>query len=203
MAATHVSLRYFILGLLTRQPMSGYDIKHFLKGLSWLIGSPSSGSLYPTLRALLNDGLVTVEVIVRQDRPPKKIYTITARGRHELAQWFEQPVSPRTSSMKAFIMRLILTSNYSPAGLIAHLQQRRSEVAGYQLVLEQTAAALDGGADLGQRLALDYGMAIARSELAWLDRTLNQMFQHPALGQVVEDELAQDVVRDPRLGSHL
>ena len=29
---------------LAQQPMSGYDIKRFLKGLSWLIGSPSSGS---------------------------------------------------------------------------------------------------------------------------------------------------------------
>ena len=46
MAAATVSLRYFILGLLTQQPMSGYDIKRSLKGLIWLIGNPSGGSLY-------------------------------------------------------------------------------------------------------------------------------------------------------------
>jgi DNA-binding PadR family transcriptional regulator len=55
MAAGNVSLRHLILGLLTRKPMSGYDIKRFLKGLNWLIGSPSDGSLYPNLRALLQE----------------------------------------------------------------------------------------------------------------------------------------------------
>jgi DNA-binding PadR family transcriptional regulator len=50
-----------ILGLLAQQPMSGYDIKRFLKSLSWLIDSPSFGSIYPTLRALREDDLVTME----------------------------------------------------------------------------------------------------------------------------------------------
>jgi PadR family transcriptional regulator AphA len=51
--------------------MSGYDIKRFLKSLGWLIDGPSFGSLYPALRALLKDGLVTVEVVSSQDRPPR------------------------------------------------------------------------------------------------------------------------------------
>ena len=36
--------------------MSGYDIKRLLKSLNWLVGSPSFGTLYPTL----HDGLVSV-----------------------------------------------------------------------------------------------------------------------------------------------
>ena len=68
-ASTTVSLRYFISGLLAQQSMSGYDIRRFLKSLSWLIGSPSSGSLYPILRALLEEGLATVKTIPGLDRP--------------------------------------------------------------------------------------------------------------------------------------
>ena len=79
--ASAVNIRRFILGLLARQPMSGYDIKRFLKSLSWLIDSPSFGSLYPTLHALLRDGLTTVEVVLSQDRPPRKTYTVTDAGR--------------------------------------------------------------------------------------------------------------------------
>jgi len=69
--ASAVSIRHFILGLLNRQRMSGYDIRRFLKSLSWLIDSPSPGSLYPALHILLEDGLVTVEVVSRQDKPPR------------------------------------------------------------------------------------------------------------------------------------
>ena len=65
MAGSTVSFRYFVLGLLAQRSMSGYDIKRFLKSLSWLIGSPSFGSLYPALHALLKDELVTVKVAPR------------------------------------------------------------------------------------------------------------------------------------------
>ena len=169
--ASAVSIRHFILGLLTRQPMSGYDIKRFLKSLSWLIDSPSFGSLYPALHALLEDDLVTVEILSRQDKPPRKIYTITEKGRQVLQEWMDRPVAPG-ASLKAFVMRLILASNLSHAGLIAHLEQRRAQVAAHRLALEQTAQAMDDGMDLGERLALDYGLAVAAAELAWLDQTL-------------------------------
>jgi PadR family transcriptional regulator AphA len=174
--ANTMSIRRFILGLLARQSMSGYDIKRFLKSLSWLIDSPSFGSLYPALHALLQDGLVTVEVVPRQDKPPRKIYSVTDAGRQVLRRWMDQPV-PSDASLKAFVMHLILASNLSPASLIARLQQRRAQVAAHHLALEQTAQTTDEGIDLGERLALDYGLALATAELAWLDRTLARLPQ--------------------------
>jgi PadR family transcriptional regulator AphA len=172
--ASTVNTRHFILGLLARQPMSGYDIKRFLKSLSWLIDSPSFGSLYPALHALLEDGLATVEVIPRHDKPPRKIYTITKTGKQALREWMDEPIASGVS-LKAFLMRLILASNLSHNGLITHLQQRHAQVASHQLALEQTTQSMEETLDLGDRLALDYGLAIASAELAWLDRALAQL----------------------------
>ena len=176
--ASTVSIRHFILGLLNRQPMSGYDIKSFLKSLSWLIDSPSFGSLYPALHALLENGLVTVEVVSRQDKPPRKIYSITESGRQVLQEWLDQPIGSGVS-LKAFLMRLVLASNLSQAGLVAYLEQRRTQVAAHQLDLEQTAGVMDEGMDLGERLVLEYGLAVAAAELDWLDSTLAQLSQQP------------------------
>lgn len=176
--ASAVSIRHFILGLLNRQPMSGYDIKRFLKSLSWLIDSPSFGSLYPALHALLEDSLVTVEVVSRQDKPPRKIYSITEAGRQVLHRWMDQPVGSG-ASLKAFLMRLILAGSLSHDGLIAHLEQRRAQVAAHQLELEQTARVMDESMDLGERLALDYALDVAAAELTWLDRTLAELSQQP------------------------
>ncbi|RLC76787.1 MAG: hypothetical protein DRI81_09680 [Chloroflexi bacterium] len=177
--ASAVSIRCFILGLLARQPMSGYDIKRFLKSLSWLIDSPSFGSLYPALHALLEGGLVTVEVIPRHDKPPRKIYSITETGGQVLREWMEQPVSSGIS-LKAFLMRFILASNFSHVGLLAHLRQRRVEVAAHQLALQQATEVMDEGTDLGERLAFDYVLAVATVELSWLDRTLDRLSQPPS-----------------------
>jgi DNA-binding PadR family transcriptional regulator len=185
--ARAVSIRHLILGLLTQQSMSGYDIKHSLKSLSWLIDSPSFGSIYPTLRALREDGLVTVEVAPRQGKPPRKIYTITEAGRLALREWMDQPVAPG-ASLKTFVMRLILANNFSHTGLISHLQQRRSHVAVYHVTLKQIGEALDGTIDSGQRLAFSYGLALATTELAWLDSTLEQLSQQPLLMEVVKGD---------------
>jgi PadR family transcriptional regulator AphA len=177
MTARSVSFRHFILGLLSQQPMSGYDIKRVLKSLGWLIGDPSFGSLYPALHALLRDGLTTMEVRPRQDKPPRKVYSITDAGRQVLQEWVNQPAS--NASLKAFVMRLNLADSLSPAGLVAHLKQRRAQVAAHRATLEQADRTLNEDDDLGQQLALNYGLALANAELTWLDHTLDRLSQRP------------------------
>jgi PadR family transcriptional regulator AphA len=174
MAAGTVSLRYFILGLLAQRPMSGYDIRRFMKSLSWLIGSPSAGSLYPILRTLPAEGLATGEVIPGVDRPPKKTYTITEIGKQELQAWIDQPVVS-TAPLKAFLMRLLLAGNFSRASFRAHLEQRRAQVAAHRDALQQAVDPSWQGAESGQVLAVDYGLALATAELAWLDHTLEKL----------------------------
>lgn len=174
MGAGTVSLRYFILGLLTQEPMSGYDIKCILKGLSWLTGSPSGGNLYPVLRALRQEGLVTFEVVPGLDRPPRKVYTITEAGKRDLQVWIDQP-AVSDAPLKAFVMRLILASNFSHAGLMAHLQQRRAQVAAHHDALSQADGTSQTGDNLGRFLAMDYGLAMATAEQSWLDHTLDEL----------------------------
>jgi PadR family transcriptional regulator AphA len=178
MAAGAVSLRYFVLGLLAQQPMSGYDIRRFLKSLGWLIGSPSSGSLYPILRALLEEDLATMETIPGLDKPPRKIYTITEAGKQVLREWIDQPAVSK-APLKAFVMRLLLADNFSPAGLRAHLEQRRLQVAAHHDALHQTIETSQEKAEFGQFLAVDYGLALATAELSWLDHTLGELSRRP------------------------
>ena len=179
-------IRHFVLGLLTRQPMSGYDINRFLKNLSWLIDVPSLGSLYPSLHALLEDGLVTMEVVARQDRPPRKIYTITEAGEEALQTWLSQPSEPN-ASLKKFIMRLALAGQLSQVGLLAHLEQRRARVATQKASLEQSIAEGED-VDLGERLMLDYELSLAAAELAWLDSTLARLSKPSLSVKAAENE---------------
>jgi PadR family transcriptional regulator AphA len=168
------SFHHFILGLLTRQPMSGYDIKRFLADLGWLVGSPSYGAIYPALHALLQDKLVTVQVLSEDNKPPRKVYTITPAGERALHEWIHQPSNPNASP-KAFAMRLILADHLFTDGLIAHLRQRHAQVAAHHAALERMNDELDGEMDTGQRLTLNYGMAIANAELLWLEDVLQQL----------------------------
>jgi hypothetical protein len=78
-----------------------------------------------------------------------------------------------------------LASNFSHTGLIAHLQQRRSQVAAHHVTLKQIAETLDGATDSGQRLTFDYGLTLAAAELAWLDSALEQLSRQPLPMEVV------------------
>jgi PadR family transcriptional regulator AphA len=178
-----MSFRHFILGLLTQQPMSGYDIKLELQNLDWLVGNPSYGSLYPALHALEEDGLVTVEVESRRNRPSRKVYSITETGRAALNDWIKQPTGSN-ASMKTFVRRLILADNFSRVGLITQLHQRRAQVTAQRAALNDTHIGEYEDVGFGQQLALDYGMALAEAEVAWLDSTLDRLFEQslPAEG---------------------
>ena len=75
-----VSPRFIILGLLGIEPMSGYDIKKWVDmsfRYFWEIGY---GQIYPTLRRLEEEGLVTMKIDHEQGGPEKKIYTISDSG---------------------------------------------------------------------------------------------------------------------------
>ncbi len=189
MKVKSANTQYFILGILNQQPRSGYDINQFLKHLSWLIGSPSFGSLYPALHALLDEKLVTQEVITHQNKPPRKVYSITEKGKKFLETWSNQPIIP-SASLKSFVMRLLLGSNFSQPDLLAHLEQRRLQVVAHQAELEKAACSIDGTMDLGQQLTFHYGLALATAELTWLNNTLEQLSQNPYTTEVEKGDSA-------------
>lgn len=166
-----MSFRHFALGLLAQRPMSGYDIKCFLSGLDWLIGSPSLGSVYPTLHALLRDDLVTVNITRSGDKPPRKVYSVTESGQQVLHEWVNRPIEP-DASLRAFLMRLMLASSLSRADLFACLHQRRSQVVSRRAALEAVLGSDDETVELGQGLTFEFALTVAATEIAWLDRTL-------------------------------
>ena len=169
-----VSFRHFILGLLTKRSMSGYDIRRLLRSLGWLLGNPSFGTIYPALHALLEDGLVTVEVVPHPSRPARKIYTITEAGKQALQQWVAQSL-PSSIGLRAFIMHLIVEGDSISENLTGHLRQRQEAVAAHRSALEQTVEGLGEQASAGELVAIEYGLAIANAELAWLQGKLGQL----------------------------
>lgn len=134
--------------------------------MDWLIGSPSCGSIYHALRQLFEDGLVRVMVDVREDRPPRKVFSIAQKGQ---------------SALKRFLVQLMAAGNLSWPNLSRHLRQRRSIVAGRQSRLQQVSEAMDQGENPGPQLALDCALAVGQAELAWLDGVLERMSQTTAV----------------------
>lgn len=87
-----MSLAHAILGVLEYQPMHGYELRRVLgEGIStfWPINLPA---IYPCLRKLEEDGLVSHRLQpTPEGRPDRKVFDITDSGRDELARWRRLP----------------------------------------------------------------------------------------------------------------
>ena len=80
-----------ILGLLSHEELTGYEIKKRMDTTLKYFWSASYGSIYPTLNDLVNRGLATRREDTNSKRN-KLIYTITENGRDYLKKWLSLPI---------------------------------------------------------------------------------------------------------------
>ena len=90
------TLKYAILGLINRKPLTGYDItKEFNSGLIDFWYAKHS-QIYPELKKLTDEDLISFETIIQGEKLEKKLYTITENGRISLQKWLakDEPLEP-------------------------------------------------------------------------------------------------------------
>lgn len=88
-----MSLRHAILGILDYRPMHGYALKRVLEEGIATFWPVNLAAIYPSLRKLEDDGLVSHRSVAGADgRPNRKVYEVTEAGRQELARW--RPLPP-------------------------------------------------------------------------------------------------------------
>jgi PadR family transcriptional regulator AphA len=84
--------QYALLGMLSFMPMSGYDLKKFIDKSISFFWSENYGHIYPVLKKLEKDELVTKKVEHTKGKPSKNLYSITTKGRGVLTDWLATPV---------------------------------------------------------------------------------------------------------------
>jgi PadR family transcriptional regulator len=78
------TLYMLIMKTLKLEPMHGYGIGVRLEQISKGVFQVNAGSLFPALRRLERDGLITGEWLVTENNRRAKYYRLTAQGRAKL-----------------------------------------------------------------------------------------------------------------------
>ena len=89
--ATGKNIDCVILGLLSHEELTGYEIKKRMDTTLKYFWGASYGSIYPALNDLVYRGLATKRQEAGNKRN-KLIYTITDNGREYLKEWLTLPV---------------------------------------------------------------------------------------------------------------
>ncbi len=69
------------------EPMYGYQIAKLIEARSKDVDIMKQGALYPVLRSLEAEGLLTSRVEPSVSAPPRRYYSITTAGRDTLVRW--------------------------------------------------------------------------------------------------------------------
>ena len=102
------SLRHAILGIVEFQPVHGYEIRRILQeGISsfWPV---NLAGIYPSLRRLEEEGLVTHSTEASgAGRPDRKVFEITEAGRQEMVRWRGLPPEGHPSAKVPLYLKLL------------------------------------------------------------------------------------------------
>ena len=131
-----MSLKHAILGFLQYAPSTGYELKSIFDTSVRHFWPADQAQIYRTLADLTEDGLASMQVVVQEDRPNRKLYSITEAGRDELHRWLSQPAllsDPRSPAL----VQVFFAGQLSDEQLLAMFEGAAGE---FRQVLERYAA---------------------------------------------------------------
>ena len=164
-----MNLRAVLLGFLTRGDLTGYELKAAMDESVGFFFGASYGSIYPTLRGLEEESLVTSTLVVQSESPNKKVYSLTPGGRAYFLEALKGP--PAEDSFRSeFLMQLFFGNHQDPGRVLALIEDHRTSLRDSLERLRRTEEEIR---EIPQAryglMCLRYGLVYYENTLAWLD----------------------------------
>jgi PadR family transcriptional regulator, regulatory protein AphA len=164
---------YVVLGMLSRQPRSGYEIKAAVDDSTRFFWAASYGQIYPELKRLSEAGLVEGIDAPRGDRK-RTVYAITAEGEAELKDWLRQP--PQTVEMREEGLLKLFFSGVLPSEDAAEtLRAMRGHRLGLASRLSEMEADVIAKGDPFSLMVLQGGIEFNQWFAEWCERMEAQL----------------------------
>ena len=169
-----MSLKYGVLGLLTGEPLHGYEVKNRFEAMLGGTWEVNIGQIYTTLQRLERDGLVR-PVGDRGDRG-KQAYELSLEGRKALDEWLAQPDSGPQSLHEDIYVKLLLATRIANGDLRQLLgRQKRAYLQRLRdLNRLEERARRDGRIDLARLVR--GALLHTEADLKWIDELSSERF---------------------------
>lgn len=167
------TLKYAILGEISRGSKTGYDLTQFFNeelSHSWYA---SHSQIYPELKRLVNEGLVTYEIEIQGEVLEKKVYTITEKGEKELKKWLRKEVALESApkdEMRLKIYYLDCLQTEDTLSLLEDSKRKHMERIGkFERQLSRYPGVPKDRVELGNYLALQGAYKREIAYMEWIE----------------------------------
>ncbi|MDF1537540.1 MAG: PadR family transcriptional regulator [Candidatus Thorarchaeota archaeon] len=172
--------KFIILGLLSHDSLTGYDLRQIAErmiGNFWT--DLSYGQIYPTLRTLEKQGLVSKTAEVEEGERIRKIYSITPEGVGELRKWLIEPADTEILKLD-ILLKLTFGAKvgieYSIKNVEEFKQRNEAAIERYDAIERSLHNTLHENEDHAFfLLTLHYGQYVTRAQIQWANKALETL----------------------------
>lgn len=177
-----MSVKYAILGGLMKRPRYGYQFKvTAIETIAREFGI-NDGQIYPTLKKLEKEGLITKQVEVQDSAPNRHMYTITDKGRSEFLQWMKDTEGEERTFRYDFLRKDVF---FSKCVFINRLD-KESAIEKVQKQMETVEKTIEDlkharinmaalGVDILKIKILGYGIMEQEARIEWLKQFMCEL----------------------------
>lgn len=178
-----MSLKHGILGLLNYGSMTGYELdKTFKDSLSFFWQAQTS-QIYRELDAMEKKNWLESERIIQNEKPNKRVYTITTDGKKEFKRWLRSPDEDIEAAMRiksAFLMHVFFAGEMDKEHALSMLRNYRDKCRAHNLELDAVGNLIPQYSKIVNNnkrtkyweIAALYGEISYRAALEWAERAI-------------------------------
>lgn len=173
-------LEFAVLGVLSDGPVHGYELRKRLTEMLGPFRSLSYGTLYPTLRRLVNRGAIepvsltpASETSGLRGKRARIVYALTAEGKEEFQEWANRP-GPASWDDEGFAAHMAFFSRTERRARLRILHGRRTWLDERLATLRATMADSRERLDPYALSMRSLGLESAEREMRWLDELIDQ-----------------------------
>ena len=170
-----IDVRTICLGLLSRGPATGYEIKKsFEEGAIGYFLEASFGAIYPALGRLTDEGLIALKVEQQDGKPDRKVYSLTDSGRAAFKESLR--VDPGPDRFRSEFLFLLLFADHIPQDHLRHLIDERLKDYRCKLrALEQSPSLPPSGLEFMR----GHGITVYRAIIQYIEEN-RHLLEAPA-----------------------
>lgn len=180
-----MSLKHGLLGLLNNQAMTGYELdKEFKESLAHFWQATAS-QIYYELDKMEQKGWLVSERVVQEEKPNKRVYSITERGKTEFFDWLSSPeadIQHATRIKSVFFMRLFFAGETSQKQALELLYAYRAqcladldEMEKAKQQFSQIEKRYPAEELIYTKLIMMNGEMMRQTRLAWVEKAIEML----------------------------
>lgn len=177
------TLKYAILGLINRETMTGYDLMKVFNMELVNFWYARHSQIYPELKKLTDEGLITYEILPEDEKLRKKIYSITEKGRQEFHNWVLQQDLLEPTPKDIFRLKAYFIESLSHDEILAHFHYQLTQRQEKLHKLKHNMTVLLDTKDISKIQSPEYGDYIVlksaikreKSYIEWLCECIEEV----------------------------